>query len=86
MIRSKTWVTINEEKSIHHHGVLEVNVKPKECFRAFAMITAPGDRLPLFMVAQGRTDCCHKQLKVLRETGIFHSESGWCNKYVKSEF
>jgi hypothetical protein len=63
-----------------------VNGTSKECFTAFAAITASRDRLPLFMVAKGTANCCHKQLKVLGETGIFHSESGWCNKYVMSEF
>jgi hypothetical protein len=86
MSKTKTWFQTNDEHPIHRDVVSIVNGNPKESFTAFAAITASGEPLPLFMVAKGTTYRCHNQLTVQGETRIFHSKSGWCNKFVKSEF
>jgi hypothetical protein len=53
----------------------------KACFTFFASILADGTKLPLILLAKGKTPGCHKQFGIHQEYEhlIWHSVNGWCN-------
>jgi hypothetical protein len=54
----------------------------KANFTFFATITAGGAKLPLILIAKGKTDRCHKQFGShdAYDYEIWHSPTGWCTE------
>lgn len=81
-------------KTVAPTGVETVKVSvdgdPKAGLTLLGTITAAGTKLPLFLVAKGRTDRCHKQFGAdLLQTWpvyIAHSPSGWVTQPVFLEY
>jgi hypothetical protein len=59
-----------------------VNGDIKAAFTFFASVVADGTKLPLVLVAKGRTTCCHKQFGKHEQVSheIWHSHNGWCTE------
>jgi hypothetical protein len=56
-----------------------VNGDPKVGFMLIGVITASGEKLPLFLIVKGLTQKCHKQFGRCFPGTIDHSKSGWAN-------
>jgi len=69
---------------------VEVDGDPKAGLTLMGTITAAGTKLPLFLVAKGRTNRCHKQFKspTLDQTPVYiaNSKSGWVTQPVFLEY
>ena len=52
-------------------GAREVKIlmehNPKECFTTLTTITASNEKLPLYLIAKGDTNLCHKQFRNFEE-------------------
>ena len=67
-----TWGRTGEEAvSIHLDG------DEKEGITVVACVTASGCKLPLWLIAKGKSDRCHDQLGETCGHLVTHSESGW---------
>jgi hypothetical protein len=86
LTKRKTWFPRQKHHSIFRDVVAKVNGNHKKSFTALAAISAGGDKLPLYMLAKGKTARCHKQIIAHGENQIFHSESGWCTKDVMNDY
>ena len=72
---------------------ITANYNIKDSFTCLATITADPSsisKLPLFLVAKGKQERCHKQFNNIKEvfpgTEIYHSESGWSNVDVMAKY
>ena len=71
-------------------GAKEVKVltsfNPKDDFTSIATVTATSEKLPLFLIAKGKTEKSHKQFGECQEMPdkcyITHSQSGWAKGEV----
>jgi hypothetical protein len=86
LTKRKTWFPRKKHNSIFRDVVAKVNGNHKKSFTALAAISAGGDKLPLYMLAKGKTTRSHQQLIAHGENQIFHSESGWCTKDVMNDY
>jgi hypothetical protein len=68
-----TWAPIGEDGvSVH------ANTGEKEAITALARITATHDKVPLFLIAKGKTECIERsQLGAPDDCVLTHSPSGW---------
>lgn len=59
-----------------------VNGDVKASFTFFASIQADGTKLPLILIAKGKTQRCHRQFGIHPQFvhEIWHSPTGWCNE------
>jgi hypothetical protein len=71
-------------ESVHQY----VDGGPKVNFSFFAAITAEGQRLPLILIAKGRTCRCHKQVGHHRQHqfDIWHSPAGWSTEPLMLDY
>ena len=69
---------------------INIDYNDKDCFTTMAAITASNDKLPLFLIAKGDTERCHKQfrniLEMDPESAISHSHKGWMTAEVMKEY
>jgi hypothetical protein len=69
---------------------VHVNYNEKESLTAIATVTADESitKLPLTIIAKGKTDTCHKQLgeHLGFKYDILHSKSGWSNARLMIEY
>ena len=63
-----------------------VNGDDKEGVTVLACITASRTKLPLWIIAEGKTKVCHKQLGDVPCQNVTHSEKGWTTTDTFSEF
>ena len=63
-----------------------VNGDDKEGVTVLACITASRTKLPLWIIAEGKTKVCHKQLGDVPCHNVTHSEKGWTTTDTFSEF
>jgi hypothetical protein len=65
-----------------------VDGDPKANFSFFATITADGRKLPLVLIAKGKTVRCHKQFgdHPQHEHHIWHSPSGWSTEPLMLDY
>ena len=77
-----------------HKGAQEVRVychhNTKETFTTIATINALSEKMPLFLIAKGKTSRSHNQFGPIQEafpdTQICHSDNGWSTKSVIKEY
>ena len=77
----RTWGKRGEEAVGVH-----VNAVEKEGLTVVACVTASGCKLPLFLIAKGKTDLCHQQLGDPQGHLVGHSKKGWTTVDTFSEF
>jgi hypothetical protein len=85
------WVILCQPlKTVTEKGVesvkIEVNGDSKAGFTLIEVITASGETLPLFLIAKGLTQKCHKQFGRCFSGTIDHLKSGWANQGVFLRF
>ena len=72
------------------HGLeqveVELDAKEKEGLTVLAFVTASCLKLPLWLIAKGKTDACHEQLGDPQGHLVAHSESGWTTVGTFSQF
>jgi hypothetical protein len=77
-------------KTVAEKGVESVKIKvsrdPEAGFMLIGVITASGQRLPLFLVAKGLISKCHMQFGKNFNGLADHSKSGWVNQDVFLRF
>jgi hypothetical protein len=61
-----------------------INGNIKASFTFFASILANGTKLPLILIARGRTKRCREQFGNLPQSGqkVWHSANGWCTELL----
>jgi hypothetical protein len=71
--------TIAEQSAETVHQYVDGDRKAN--FSFFATITAQGTKLPLILLAQGKTQRCHAQFGIHdgHKYEVWHSPRGWCN-------
>ena len=69
-----------EEVGVH------VNAAEKQGLTVVACVTASGCKLPLYLIAKGKTELCHQQLGDPQGHLVGHSETGWSTVDTFSEF
>lgn len=66
------------------------NGDPKECFTVIVTISKACRMLPLWYIAEGTTDRCHKQFgdecNFVDEEVITHSENGWSTESIMLDY
>jgi hypothetical protein len=77
-------VAEREAESVHQY----VDGDPKANFSFFATITAEGQKLPLILIAKGKTYRCHKQFghHPGHQFDILHSPSGWSTEPLMLDY
>jgi hypothetical protein len=65
-----------------------VNGDVKASFTFFASVRADGTKLPLVLLAKGKTDRCHKQLGThpRHQYDVWHSASGWSDARLVTRY
>jgi hypothetical protein len=65
-----------------------VNGDVKACFTFFASILADGMKLPLILLAKGKTERCYRQFgqRAPYPHAICHSQNGWCNGVIMKQY
>jgi hypothetical protein len=61
----------------------------KDCLTAIATISAAGDRLPLWVIAKGKTyrsEQKYRRLAISRDIHLTHSVNGWTNAIVAEQY
>jgi hypothetical protein len=71
-------------ESVHQY----VDGDPKANFSFFATITAEGQKLPLILIAKGKTVRCHKQFgnHDQHQFDVWHSPSGWSTELLMLDY
>lgn len=68
------------------HVAVQMKEDPKKCLTVIACCTKSGERLPLWMIAKGKTEACEQRYRTdprlvnyIRRKQLFidHSENGW---------
>ena len=85
-------ITNGKLKTIAPKGSDQVNITlkedPKKCLTVIACCSKSGDRLPLWLIAKGKTTLCEQKFRkdlrlcsLIRSKKLFvdHSENGWSN-------
>jgi hypothetical protein len=75
-------------RRVAERGAETVKQYVKACFTFFASILADGTKLPLILLAKGKTQRCHKQFGQHPQYHheIWHSQSGWCNGVIMEQY
>jgi hypothetical protein len=65
-----------------------INGDVKASFSFFACVKADGTQLPLWLIAQGRTPRCRRQLGVHpgHVYDIWYSPAGWCHEQLMTAY
>jgi hypothetical protein len=61
----------------------------KDCITAIATISAAGDKLPLWVLAKGKTQRCERRYRALPvspDLHITHSINGWTNQLIADQY
>jgi hypothetical protein len=65
---------------------ISIDGDPKKCFTGIAAVTAANQKLPLMLVASGKTTRTEDNFGDVRPHWTAHSESGWATKEAFSKW